>query len=118
MGTTYISFLEMVTKSAETYGDAIYRPPANLPASAATSHGASPVPGGPSINLRAGGYELNVGGAGGTGLFRSTDSSANVQLGGQIAQVGDGIREGAGRLWGNVRQRMEERASRSNTPPR
>lgn len=111
------SFLEMVEKSAETFGDSIYRPPANLPASTAPSHGPSPVPGGPSINLRAGGYELNVGGAGGTGLFRSAGEGANLQLGG-IAQVGDGLREGAGRLWGNVRQRMEERASRSNTPPR
>jgi len=29
----------------------------------------------------------------------------------------EGIRDGAGRLWGNVRQRVEERVSRSETPP-
>lgn len=115
------SFLDMVKAAAETWPDSINQPPASVaPSSGVPSLQPSPAPGGPSINLRAGGYELNVGGAGGSGLFRSAagnDVAANVQLGGGLQQVGEGIRDGAGRLWGNVRQRMEERASRSGTPP-
>jgi hypothetical protein len=117
------SFLDMVTAAAETWPESIYGPPPNVaPSSGVPSLHPSPQPGaaGPSINLRAGGYELNVGGVGGSGLFRSSqgnDVAANVQLGGGLQQVGEGIRDGAGRLWGNVRQRMEERASRSGTPP-
>ncbi|BEI85897.1 hypothetical protein CcaverHIS002_0601840 [Cutaneotrichosporon cavernicola] len=115
------SFLDMVTAAAETWPDSIYGPPPNVaPSPGVPSLQPSPTPGGPSINLRAGGYELNVGGTGGSGLFRSAqgnDVAANVQLGGGLQHVGEGIRDGAGRLWGNVRQRMEERASRSGTPP-
>lgn len=118
------SFLEMVMAAAETWPDSIYGAPPNVALSSGVpSLQPSPAPGGaggPSINLRAGGYELNVGGAAGSGLFRSSqgsDVAANVQLGGGLQQVGEGIRDGAGRLWGNVRQRMEERASRGGTPP-
>lgn len=112
----------MVSMAAETWPESIYQPLANLGVPSGTSsYNPSPVPSGagPSLNFRAGGYELSVGGAAGSGLFRSgqSDVGGNVQLGGQLAQVSEGIRDGAGRLWGNVRQRMEERASRSNTPP-
>lgn len=126
------SFLEMIANAATTWPETVYQPPPNLgvpsshnslastptPTAAGAGVGAGgAAPGqGPSINLRAGGYELSVGGAGGTGLFRSRDNDVNLQLQG-IAQVGEGIRDGAGRLWGNVRQRMEERVSRAGTPP-
>ena len=76
-----------------------------------------PVNNAPLVNLRAGGYELSVGGAGGSGLFRTGtgDAGASFQVG-QIPQVAEGLRDGAGKLWGSVRQRVEERVSRSGTP--
>jgi len=113
------SFLEMMAKAAETYPESIYAPPPSLPGG--TSLHPSPAPSGsvqPALALRAGGYELSVGGAAGAGLYRAGNNDMSLQLPGGIAQVGEGIRDGAGRLWGNVKQRMEERASRSGTPPR
>lgn len=120
------SFLNMVEVCAENGDPRIYNPPSGLPPiSASTSMNpstqASPAAGSsstmPSLNLRAGGYELSVGGSGGSGLFRTNqEAGANVQLGGQAAQVAEGIRDGAGRLWGNVRQKVEERVSRTGTP--
>lgn len=106
----------MVSSCAEHFPTDIYGPPivsANPPLSA-------PSPGGPGggINLRAGGYELSVGGTAGSGLYRSTtgDVAASFQLPQGATQVAEGIRDGAGRLWGNVRQRVEERVSRSGSP--
>ncbi|KAL1411206.1 vacuolar protein sorting-associated protein 45 [Vanrija albida] len=116
------SFLDMVSKAAETWPESMYQAPAGLSAGASTiAPTPAPAAAGPSLNLRAGGYELSVGGAGGSGLYRAGtgEVGGNLSLGsGPLAQVGEGLRDGAGRLWGNVRQRMEERASRSNTPPR
>jgi vacuolar protein sorting-associated protein 45 len=122
----------MVASCAENFLPSIYNPPSGIPASSA----ATPTPGhssattpapyagaggpradGPAINLRAEGYELSVGGSGGSGVFRTgQDSGATFQIGGGAQQVAEGIMDGAGRLWGNVRQRVEERVSRSATP--
>lgn len=126
-GRTDASFLNMVQVCAENGDPRIYNPPAGLPSVSSTpgpnGSGATSSPAGqstgtlPSLNLRAGGYELSVGGSGGSGLFRTNqEAGANVQLGGQAAQVAEGIRDGAGRLWGNVRQKVEERVSRTGTP--
>lgn len=123
------SFLDMVETCAENFSPTIYNPPLGVAASGSTASlglaapTPSPAPvqagggGAPAINLRAGGYELNVGGAGGSGLYRSSqnDVGASFQIG-QIPQVAEGLRDGAGRLWGNVRQKVEERVSRSGTP--
>lgn len=108
------SFLEMMAKAAETYPEAVYAPPASL---GAGSTGPALAPGqAPALALRAGGYELSVGGTAGAGLYRSGNNDMSLQLGGGgLAQVGEGIMDGAGRLWGNVMQRMD--ASRSGTPP-
>lgn len=119
-------FLDMVEASAEHFPNSIYAPPTGVGASAslsstpAPSSSATPAPLGgtggaggiaaPAINLRAGGYELSVGGTGGSGLYRTQpgDVGASLNL--------DGLKDGAGRLWGNVRQWGEERVSRSGTP--
>ena len=111
----------MVTACAEHFPTDIYGPPIAVPAGhASASLSGTPTPGGPvgGINLRAGGYELNVGGPAGSGLYRSTqgDVSASFQLPQGASQVAEGIRDGAGRLWGNVRQKVEERVSRTGTP--
>jgi vacuolar protein sorting-associated protein 45 len=111
-----IRFLDMIESCAENFPPSIYNPPAA--AVGAPSLQPSTAPAGESgLNLRAGGYELNVGGAAGSGLYRTQDTGASFQLPGQFAPAVEGIRDGAGRLWGNVRQRVEERVSRSGTPP-
>ncbi|KAK4689943.1 vacuolar protein sorting-associated protein 45, partial [Tremellales sp. Uapishka_1] len=120
------SFLNMIESVAENYPQSIYAPPAgstapsnlNLPllsASSSTPSLPNPAPAGPAINLRAGGYELSVGGAGGSGLFRASGGN-EIGASFQVPQIPEGIRDGAGRLWGNVRQKVEERVSRTSTP--
>ncbi|KAK6902765.1 hypothetical protein I203_108024 [Kwoniella mangroviensis CBS 8507] len=128
------SFLEMVEACALNYPESIYAPPLGQQSSTLLSNSNTPIPSstpipsnnsngnGPSINLRAGGYELSVGGVAGSGLYRTNESAgANAQFDipknfDAVAGVAGGIRDGAGRLWGNVRQRVEERVSRGNTP--
>ncbi|WWC69607.1 uncharacterized protein I206_103550 [Kwoniella pini CBS 10737] len=126
------SFLDMVENCALNYPDSIYAPPLGQPTSSLLSSSNTPIPsssstpipssgGGPSINLRAGGYELSVGGVAGSGIYRTNqDSGANAQFElpkmDTVAGVAGGIRDGAGKLWGNVRQKVEERVSRGPTP--
>lgn len=135
----------MVETCAENFPPSINNPPPSYPApsllptftsapTATTGHTATsststsaPYTGAGAesqgLNLRAGGYELSVGGSAGSGLYRTQNDSgvgASFQLPaipGQFAPAVEGIKDGAGRLWGNVRQRVEERVSRSGTPP-
>ncbi|WVQ77964.1 hypothetical protein IAT38_000045 [Cryptococcus sp. DSM 104549] len=123
------SFLDMVESAAEHFPQGIYAPPSSTaPSSLLPSLSTTPVPpptstqaypasssgaGNSGVSLRAGGYELSVGGAAGSGLYR-TGGEAGFEMP-KIDQVAGGIRDGAGRLWGNVRQRVE-RVSRSGTP--
>ncbi|CAD6566648.1 MAG: vacuolar protein sorting-associated protein 45 [Tremellales sp. Tagirdzhanova-0007] len=112
------SFLTMVESAAEHFDPSIYGPPITaVPPSTMQTSVPLPVTNAPLVNLRAGGYELSVGGAGGSGLFRTGtgDAGASFQVG-QIPQVAEGLRDGAGKLWGSVRQRVEDRVSRSGTP--
>jgi hypothetical protein len=110
-------FLDMIESCAENFPPSIYNPPAAAPGAPSLLPTTTSTPES-GLNLRAGGYELNVGGAAGSGLYRTTqDTGASFQLPGQFAPAVEGIRDGAGRLWGNVRQRVEERVSRSGTPP-
>lgn len=106
----------MVDSAAEHFDPSIYGPPIITAPPTTTSTPAS-ASNGPLVNLRAGGYELSVGGAGGSGLFRTGggDAGASFQVG-QIPQVAEGLRDGAGKIWGSVRQRVEGRVSRSGTP--
>jgi vacuolar protein sorting-associated protein 45 len=113
----------MVSSCAENFPPSIFNPvpgASTAGSTMASSLAAAPAPSGaPGLNLRAGGYELSVGGTAGTGLYRASPgegASASFQIPKEAQQVAEGIRDGAGRLWGNVRQRMEERASRSTTP--
>ena len=108
----------MVESAAEHFDPSIYGPPITaVPPSTMQTSVPLPVTNAPLVNLRAGGYELSVGGAGGSGLFRTGtgDAGASFQVG-QIPQVAEGLRDGAGKLWGSVRQRVEDRVSRSGTP--
>ncbi|ODN73547.1 hypothetical protein L202_08045 [Cryptococcus amylolentus CBS 6039] len=126
------SFLDMVEQAAEHYPESIYQPPPGLstagyalpPVSSSSSSAnlSTPAAGEAAgntsgVSLRAGGYELNVGGVAGSGLYRTTpgDVGATFEMP-KMDQVAGGLRDGAGRLWGNVRQKMGERASRGPTP--
>ena len=106
----------MVEAAAEHFEPTIYGPPITT-APLNTTATPAPAASGSLVNLRAGGYELSVGGSGGSGLFRTGtgEAGASFQVG-QIPQVAEGLRDGAGKLWGNVRQRVEERVSRTGTP--
>ncbi|OXG53111.1 hypothetical protein C355_01087 [Cryptococcus neoformans Th84] len=113
------SFLDMVEAAAEHFPQDIWQPPAGLSAATSTVPSTSVTPG-PStsgVSLRAGGYELSVGGTAGSGLYRSNpgEVGASFEIP-KIDQVAGGIRDGAGRLWGNMKQRVEERVSRGGTP--
>lgn len=107
----------MVESAAEHFPPSINNPPSSVGGTPGTSSTSTLAPTtAPALNLRAGGYELSVGGAAGSGLYRTqNDAGASVNLG-QAASVAEGLRDGAGRLWGNVRQRVEERVSRTGTP--
>lgn len=113
------SFLDMVEAAAEHFPQDIWQPPAGLSAATSTVPSASvtPAPSTSGVSLRAGGYELSVGGTAGSGLYRSNpgEVGASFEIP-KIDQVAGGIRDGAGRLWGNVKQRVEERVSRGGTP--
>lgn len=125
----------MVESSAEHFPPDIYTAPSSVGGTStysfpSSSSSSTPAPGpsgtsaaGPStpgLNLRAGGYELSVGGTAGSGLYRTQEEAgASVNLG-QVGQgassVAEGLRDGAGRLWGSVRAKVEERVSRTGTP--
>ncbi|OXB39165.1 hypothetical protein J007_01020 [Cryptococcus neoformans] len=113
------SFLDMVEAAAEHFPQDIWQPPVGLSAATSTVPSTSVTPG-PStsgVSLRAGGYELSVGGTAGSGLYRSNPSEVGASFEiPKIDQVAGGIRDGAGRLWGNMKQRVEERVSRGGTP--
>lgn len=123
------SFLDMVESAAEHFPPDIYTAPSsvggtstsfNHAVGSGSANSASPAAaagGAPGLNLRAGGYELSVGGAAGSGLYRTQeDAGASVNLGAGASTVAEGLRDGAGRLWGSVRAKVEERVSRSGTP--
>ncbi|KAI5453637.1 vacuolar protein sorting-associated protein 45 [Naganishia albida] len=114
------SFLDMLSNAAEHYPPSVYGPPRSLAAaqgnSSVSSLAGPPAPApanAPAINLRAGGYELSVGGAAGSGLYRASGTStsgiaASVQL--------DGLRDGAKSFFGNLRDRVETTVQRVGTP--
>ncbi|WVN85192.1 uncharacterized protein L203_100337 [Cryptococcus depauperatus CBS 7841] len=118
------SFLHMVESLGEHFPPSFYQPPIGLSYDSSSSLPSASNPSGPNrlsstsgVSLRAGGYELSVGGAAGSGLYRTTpgDVGANFELP-RIDQVAGGLKDSAGRLWGNVKQRVEERVSRNTTP--
>lgn len=114
------SFLDMLSNAAEHYPPSVYGPPPSLAAvagntavSSISNAPSAPSANAPAINLRAGGYELSVGGAAGSGLYRASGANtsgiaASVQL--------DGLRDGAKSFFGNLRDRVETTVQRVGTP--
>ncbi|KAJ9120230.1 hypothetical protein QFC22_003130 [Naganishia vaughanmartiniae] len=127
IGGTFVhnsqSFLDMLSNVAEHYPPSVYGPPSSIASStgAVTGGTATPTVGNPAstivdapaINLRAGGYELSVGGAAGSGLYRAS----GVNPGGIAASVQlDGLRDGARNFFGSLRDRVETTVQRVGTP--
>lgn len=120
------SFLNMMANAAVHYPPSVYQPSASnisggisqsatvpgTPSNAATTILATPSAG-PAINLRAGGYEFNLGGSAGSGLYRAAGTNsgeigANFQI--------DGLRDGARSFFDNIRGKVEETVQRVGTP--
>lgn len=128
------SFLDMMSESAVHYPPSVYAAPtgvtsmnqpggkpqldfSQLPTTPQQKQASQTQPstpsGGGGINLRAGGYELSVGGAAGSGLYRSSGPNANEM--GASFQI-DGLRDGARNFFGNLRERVGETVQRVGTP--
>lgn len=111
----------MVESAAEHFPPDIYTAPSSVGGTSSSSTASPQLGSGgasaPGLNLRAGGYELSVGGTAGSGLYRTQEEAgASVNIGAGASSVAEGLRDGAGRLWGSVRAKVEERVSRSGTP--
>ncbi|GHJ83888.1 hypothetical protein NliqN6_0290 [Naganishia liquefaciens] len=128
IGGSYVhnskSFLDMLSNAAEHYPPSVYGPPASLGASGGntsvsslgnTASASAPPPPpthAPALNLRAGGYELSVGGVAGSGLYRASGAPGGIAASVQL----DGLRDGAKSFFGNLRDRVETTVQRVGTP--
>lgn len=126
IGGSYVhnskSFLDMLSNAAEHYPPSVYGPPLSLGASSGANTSVSslanatsatmPTANAPAINLRAGGYELSVGGAAGSGLYRASGPTGGIAASVQL----DGLRDGAKSFFGNLRDRVETTVQRVGTP--
>ncbi|EJD54450.1 Sec1-like protein [Auricularia subglabra TFB-10046 SS5] len=84
------SFLQMLEVSAAQFPSSIYQPPREPNANGA----------GPGLSMQLGGINVTVGGAAGTGVYRSPDGATpGVQV--------DGIRDGVRNLLGRVKQGVD-----------
>lgn len=114
----------MLSNAAEHYPPSVYGPPPSLGAASsggntsvssltnAASSATTPTTHAPAINLRAGGYELSVGGAAGSGLYRASGPTGGIAASVQL----DGLRDGAKSFFGNLRDRVETTVQRVGTP--
>ncbi len=119
------SFLDLITNAAQHYPASVYNPPGNLastgtavvplppPGSSSSANTAAATANAPALNFRAGGYELSVGGAAGSGLYRASGNNAG-EIGASF-QI-DGLRDGAKSFFGNLRGKVEETVQRVGTP--
>ncbi|KAF5360755.1 hypothetical protein D9756_004715 [Leucocoprinus leucothites] len=81
------SYIEMLRSGAENFSPTIYDPP---PESASNA---------PILNLNLGGVNVSLGGAGGTGVYRTSSDAVGVQA--------DGLRDGVMNLIGKVKQGVD-----------
>jgi vacuolar protein sorting-associated protein 45 len=81
------SYLEMIRSAASSFPASVYEPP---PESASTA---------PALNLNLGGVNVSLGGAAGTGVYRTSGEDFGVQA--------DGIRDGVMSLFGKVKQGVD-----------
>jgi vacuolar protein sorting-associated protein 45 len=80
-------YVEMLRLAAANFSSSVYDPP---PESASTA---------PILNLNLGGVNVSLGGAAGTGVYRTNGEGVNVQA--------DGIRDGVMNLFGKVKQGVD-----------
>ena len=80
-------YIEMLRSAAANFPPSVYDPP---PESASTA---------PILNLNLGGVNVSLGGAAGTGVYRTNGEGVGVQA--------DGIRDGVMNLFGKVKQGVD-----------
>ena len=80
-------YVEMLRSAAANFPPSVYDPP---PESASTA---------PILNLNLGGVNVSLGGAAGTGVYRTNGEGVGVQA--------DGIRDGVMNLFGKVKQGVD-----------
>lgn len=81
------SYVEMLRSAAENFPSTIYDPP---PESASNA---------PILNLNLGGVNVSLGGAAGSGVYRTSSDAVGVQA--------DGLRDGVMNLIGRVKQGVD-----------
>ena len=81
----------MIRSAAASFPASVFEPPPEAP------------PNMPSLNLNLGGVNVSLGGPGGTGVYRTSESGVNIQA--------DGIRDGVKNLFGKVKQGVDRLAS-------
>lgn len=77
----------MISSAAAQFPPAVYEPP---PESASNA---------PALNLNLGGMNVSLGGAAGTGVYRTNGENTGIQA--------DGIRDGVRSLLGKVKQGVD-----------
>jgi hypothetical protein len=82
------SFLEMIDLAAAKFPAEVYEPPPESDTNA------------PALNVNLGGVSLSLGGAAGTGVYRTSGESSGIQA--------DGIRGGVRSLLGKVKQGVDK----------
>lgn len=85
---TFISYLEMVRASAESFPNSVYEPPPESSSNA------------PALNLNLGGVNVSLGGPGGSGVYRTSSDNVGVQA--------EGIKDGVRSLIGKVKQGVDK----------
>lgn len=83
----FFSYLQMLRSAAENFPSTIYDPP---PESASNA---------PILNLNLGGVNVSLGGAAGSGVYRTSSDAVGVQA--------DGLRDGVMNLIGKVKQGVD-----------
>jgi hypothetical protein len=86
-----IRYIEMLRSAAINFPASVYDPP---PESASNA---------PILNLNLGGVNVSLGGAAGTGVYRTSNEGVNVQA--------DGLRDGVLNLIGKVKQGVDRIAT-------
>jgi hypothetical protein len=86
-----LRYIEMLQSAAVNFPTPVYDPP---PESASNA---------PILNLNLGGVNVSLGGAAGTGVYRTSNEGVNVQA--------DGLRDGVLNLIGKVKQGVDRIAT-------
>jgi vacuolar protein sorting-associated protein 45 len=86
------SYISMIQAAIANFPSNFTQPPADVGGTSASGSA-------PTLNVQLGGLNLSVGGAAGTGIYRSAGDGVGLQA--------DGLRDGMKNLFGKVKQGVE-----------